>query len=136
MSFLDNLENNLKALENRDQGGIGNSRAEEAERERAIAAQPWAERLKQSPWTQQLIQHATRSGYRIRAKVTPLWIGTALRLEARGQRLELRPTPEGILAVYLNGADEFRRELLDLEKDPAGLAAVWMETVENGTAAD
>ena len=63
MSFLDNLENNLKALESLEPGGIDDSRRREAERERAIAAAPWAERLKSAPYVQTLMRELTRAGF-------------------------------------------------------------------------
>ena len=49
MSFLDNLENNLKALESRDEGGLDESRRRERDRGAPLAAAPWAERLKREP---------------------------------------------------------------------------------------
>ncbi len=62
MSFLDNLENNLKALENREEGGIDESRRRDSERERALAVAPWAERLKAAPFTSNLMKQATLAG--------------------------------------------------------------------------
>lgn len=126
MSFLDNLENNLKALESRDEGGIDESRRRERERELAIAAAPWAERLKAAPFTQALMQQATLAGRQRRTKVNLLWIGTTLRLEARGHRLEMRPGPEGVSAVFLRGTEEVRREPVDLSGSSQKLIADWM----------
>jgi hypothetical protein len=101
MSFLDNLENNLKALENRDEGGLDESRRRDRDRELALAVQPWAELLKREPFAQTLMQQATLAGRQRRIKVNLMWIDTTLRLEARGQRLELRPGREGVVAVFL-----------------------------------
>lgn len=126
MSFLDNLENNLKALESREQGGIGEGNRREAEKARAQASAPWAERLKQDPWTRNLMQQATRAGYQRRTKVNLAWIGTTLRLEARGHRLELRPQPDGIAAVFLRGTEESKQQGVDLKKDSQKLVAEWM----------
>src|SRR5580704_9548056 len=126
MSFLDNLENNLKALESRDEGGLDESRRRDRDRELAIAAAPWAERLKREPFAQTLMQQATLAGRERRTKVNLMWIGTTLRLEARGHRLELRPEPKGISAVFLKGTDEVRREPVDLADDPRKLTAEWM----------
>jgi hypothetical protein len=126
MSFLDNLENNLKALEARDEGGLDESLRRDRERELAIAAAPWAERLKREPFTQTLLQQATVGGRERRTKVNLMWIGTTLRLEARGHRLELRPGPKGIAAVFLRGTDEVKREPVDLAGDPRKLTAEWM----------
>src|SRR5579863_1518859 len=125
MSFLDNLENNLKALESREEGGIDESRRRDRERELAIAAAPWAERLKREPFAQTLMRQATLAGRGSRTKVNLMWIGTTLRLEARGHRLELRPGPKGITAVFLRGAEEVRQERVDLSGDPGKLTSRW-----------
>ncbi len=129
MSFLDNLENNLKALENQEQGGIDQSRRRDAERARALAVAPWADRLKTSPFTSALMKQATIAGRERRIKVNLIWLGTTLRLEAREQRLEFRPEPHGIIAVFLNGSEELRREPVDLEASPEPLIASWMTTL-------
>jgi len=51
MSFLDNLENNLKAMESLEASGLDDRKRRELERERSIASAPWAERLKKRPST-------------------------------------------------------------------------------------
>jgi hypothetical protein len=130
MSFLDNLENNLKALESLEQGGLDESRRREAERERAIAAAPWAEKLKSLPYAQALIQHSVRAGHGRRVKVHLAWIGTTLRLEARGQRLELRPAPEGVEVVFLDGGEEKQRMVTDLTGNPETLVTEWMKILD------
>jgi len=130
MSFLDNLENNLKALENQDQGGLDSQERRELERKRAQAAAPWAEKLKSDPWTQKLMQQATRAGFQRRIKVNLIWVGTTLRLEARGHRLELRPAPDGINAVMLHGIEELKRDRADLKKDPQKLVAEFITLVD------
>jgi hypothetical protein len=126
MSFLDNLENNLKTLESGEQGGVDDRKRREEEKARAQASAPWAERLKQDPWTQTLMQRATKAGYQRRTKINLAWIGTTLRLEARGRRLELRPQPDGISAVFLHGTEESKRQPVDLKKDSQKLVAEWM----------
>ena len=55
--------------------------------------------------------------------------GPGLRLEARDQRLEFRPEPDGIVAVFMNGNDELRREPVNLEASPDPLIASWMTTL-------
>jgi len=130
MSFLDNLENSLKALESSEQGGIEDGDRREAEQQRVRAAAPWAEKLKRAPWTQALMQQATRAGFERRLKVNLIWIGTALRLEARGHRLELRPQADGITGVFVYGGREFQREAVDLAGDPAKLVAGWMTILD------
>ncbi len=130
MSFLDSLENNLKALESQEQGGLDESRRRNAEREVALASAPWAERLKAGPFAQTLIQQAIRAGHSRRMKVHLAWIGTTLRLEARGQRLELRPMPHGVDAVMAGNGEEAAYPGIDLAGDPAGIVTGWMERLD------
>jgi hypothetical protein len=130
MSFLDNLENNLKAMEGRDEGGLDESRRRDRERERAIAAAPWAERLKKEPFAASLMQQAALAGRQRRIKVNLMWIGTTLRLEGRGHRLELRPEPKGVVAVFLHGTEEVRQEPVDLSGDPQKLTGEWMKILD------
>ncbi len=130
MSFLDNLENNLKALESREQGGLEDQRGRDAEKNRAKAAAPWAEKLKRDPWTQTLMQVSTRAGFQRRIKVNLMWIGTTLRLEALGHRLEFRPYPDGIRAVFMQGQQELDARKVDLAEDPGGMIGEWMVTLE------
>jgi hypothetical protein len=125
MSFLDNLENNLKALENLESGGIDDRKRREAEREQAIAAAPWAEWLKKSAYVGKLMRDLTRAGFARRMKVNFVWIGRSLRLEAMDQRVELEPTPRGVEAVFAD-----RRMPIDLEGEPDALIAVWMEILD------
>jgi hypothetical protein len=93
MSFLDNLENNLKAMESLEASGLDDRKRRELERERSIASAPWAERLKKSPYVGKLMRDLTRAGFPRRMKMNFVWIGRALRIEAVDQRLELQPTP-------------------------------------------
>jgi hypothetical protein len=136
MSFLDNLENNLKALESRDEAGLDQSGWRDRERELAIAAAPWAERLKREPFAQTLMRQATLAGRQSRTKVNLMWIGTILRLEARGHRLELRPEPQGVVAVFLRGSEEVRHEPVDLAGDPGKLTSQWMAVLEEQKRTD
>jgi hypothetical protein len=130
MSFLDNLENNLKALESREQGGLEDQRGREAEKNRAKAAAPWADKLKRDPWTQTLMQISTRAGFQRRIKVNLIWIGTMLRLEAVGHRLEFRPYADGIRVVFMQGMQELEVRSVDLAANPAKLIEEWMVTLE------
>jgi hypothetical protein len=125
MSFLDNLENNLKALESLEPGGLDDRKRREAERERAIAAAPWAERLKKSPFVGKLMRDLTRAGFTRRMKVNFVWIGRSLRLEAIDQRVELEPTPRGVEAVFPD-----RRIPVDLDGEPDALIREWMEILD------
>jgi hypothetical protein len=130
MSFLDSLENNLKALENTEQAGLDEHKRRESERRRTAAAAPWAEQLKQSPYTQTLLQKATRAGYQIRTKINFVWIGATLRLEARSFRLELQPAADGIAAICLRGGEELKRDLIDLSGDPDEILNGWIALVD------
>ena len=130
MSFLDNLENTLKALEGQEQGGMDDLKRRDQERKQTLDAAPWAERLKSGAFTAALMQQATRAGYRIRTKVNFTWIGTTLRLDGRDQRLELRPTAEGVVAVYLDGKTEARREAVDLEGSPDAVLGIWLDSIQ------
>ena len=130
MSFLDNLENSLKSLEDRDEAAGQDQRKrqqQEAERARAIAAAPHAEKLKSSKFTANLLSHATRMGFKARTKVNISWIGTTLRLDARGERMELRPGPDGISAVFLQDGTELSSVPVDLDSDPELLAGEWVQ---------
>jgi hypothetical protein len=131
MSFLDNLENNLKSLESSEQG------REEAERERkardtarhsAQAVAPHAEVLKKGPFTAELLRQATIVGHAFRTKVHIAWLGSTLRLEARERRLELRPTSNGVVAVYIDDGKETRTDALDLNGSAEKLVRGWLES--------
>ena len=125
MSFLDNLEDNLKSLESQDAGGLDDGGRRDAERERAIATAPWAERLKNGPFVQTLMRDLTRAGYARRMKVNFIWLGTTLRIEARDQRLELEPTPGGVELVLPD-----RRASLDLDGSPDGLIRDFLQMLD------
>jgi len=130
MSFLDNLENNLKSLESHEEGKDDRARQQrerENERAQAQAAAPNAEALKKGPYTAELLRQATRIGHAMRTKVHIAWIGSTLRLEARERRLDLRPTATGIVAVYLENNQERRSEPLDLKGSPEDLLRPWLE---------
>jgi len=134
MSFLDNLENNLKSLESHGEGKDEQAREQRArqnERSQARAAAPHAEALKKGPYTAELLRQATRVGHALRTKVHIAWIGSTLRLEARERRLELRPTADGILAVYLENNQERRSEPLDLNGKPEDLLRPWLDAVRD-----
>ena len=129
MSFLDNLENNLKSLESAGQAqedAERQRRMREEERARSRAVGPWAEELKNSPFTAELMNQASRVGHSLRTLVRITWLDTTLRLEAKGQRLDLQPTPDGIQAVYGRGPEELRREPLDLKGNPEELVRGWL----------
>jgi hypothetical protein len=129
MSFLDNLENNLKSLESSEQGKEDAERAHrtrEQERARAQAVAPFADQLKNGPYTAELLKQAARVGFSLRTKIHIAWLGSSLRLEAREKRLELRPTAAGILAAYIENGQELRTEPLDLAGNPETLIRGWL----------
>lgn len=131
MSFLDSLENNLKALESQEERDPEKRKrdleARQAERESALAIAPHRETLKSGPYTQRLLSATRTTGHRLRTFVDIAWIDSILRLDARGRRLEFRPTAQGIVAVYIEGGRETRTEPLDLNADPEALIAGWLE---------
>src|SRR5271170_2302450 len=113
MSFLDNLENNLKALESREEKDPEKVRRDrerrEADRDAALLRAPFADALKNSPFTLELLTQCRTIGHGQRVLVQFTWIGESLRLDAKAKRLELTPTAEGITAVFsLNGVETGR----------------------------
>ena len=136
MSFLDSLENNLKALEGHEAPGLDDHKRRESERKRNAAAAPWADQLKCSPYTQTLLQQATRAGYQIRTKVNFVWIGTTLRLEALNYRLELRPVADGVSVVYLKDTVETKTQIIDLTGKPEAILSEWIAMVDAQKKAD
>jgi hypothetical protein len=130
MSFLDNLENNLKALESREERDPATlareAAAREAARSAALEIAPHAEALRNGPFKDGLLSTCREIGHRRRILVRPVWIDLTLRLEAGAKRLELRPTPSGVLAVFLEGEKERESTLIDLSSDPVKLAEKWI----------
>jgi hypothetical protein len=132
MGFLDNLENNLKSLESAEQAQAEAERENRARQQAAAsarAAAPHADALKHSPFTAELLKQAARIGFTMRTKVHLAWLGSTLRLEAKEHRLELRPTQEGIVAIYLRGSEELCREPLNLKGNPEELVRNWLAGV-------
>lgn len=124
MSFLDNLENNLKSLESQEDAVANKTREwqrREGDRARSLAVAPWAEKLKQSVFAADLLKKATLAGHKLRTKVYISWIGNTLRLEARERKLELRPASDGVFAVLLENNVEISTKPIELVGDPEGL---------------
>ena len=127
MSFLDNLESNLKNLERNDERDVAAERSRrQTQKAEALAAAPYAEALKKGPFVMGLLDHATRIGFSQRTKVNIAWIGTTLRLDAKERRLELKPTPEGVVAIFSESGDEISNSPVDLKSDPEKLALRWL----------
>ena len=135
MSFLDSLENNLKALESLEEKDPEKLRREqerrEADRAAALLRAPHAEALKKSPFTTELLTQCRTIGHGMRILVQFTWIGDSLRLDAKAggeaKRMELVPTTEGILAVSSVNGLETKRATLDFQTDnPAEIARHWL----------
>lgn len=130
MSFLDNLENNLKALESREEKDPAKQKEEqarrEADRQAALAAAPVAEALKSGPFTEKLLTACRLIGHQQRTMVRFTWLESTLRLEAKERRLDLKPTAHGVEATFFVGGDKTDSQLLTLAEDPEALAQKWL----------
>jgi hypothetical protein len=130
MSFLDNLENDLKALESRTerdpQALARQAAAREAARSAALEIAPYAEALRNGPFKDGLLTACRDIGHRRRILVRPVWVDSTLRLEAGTKKLELRPTPSGVLAVFFDGGRQQESTPVDLSSDPVKVAEKWL----------
>jgi hypothetical protein len=130
MSFLDSLEDSVKAMESRAEADPEEARKRQAarlaEKNAALAAQPAADELKSGKFTPELLNHCAVIGHGLRTKVQITWVGTTLRLQAKERKLELRPTPEGIVAVFFQDDREIKSQPLDLKTDPEEFAKLWL----------
>ncbi len=131
MSFLDNLENNLKALESREEKDPAKQKEElarrEAERAAALAAAPVAAALKSGPFTEKLLTACRLIGHQQRTMVRFTWLESTLRLEAKERRLDLKPTAQGVEATFFVDNEQTSTRLLTLdEEDPEALARQWL----------
>jgi hypothetical protein len=131
MSFLDNLENNLNALERQEEKDPEKMKRDrerrEADRSAALLRAPHAEALKHSPFTMDLMGHCRTIGHAQRVLVQFTWLGEKLRLDAKTKRMELMPTPDGITAVFTAEGVETGREAVDPQSDDArALASRWL----------
>lgn len=133
MSFLDNLENNLKNMESREERGTNVNREQqkrESQKAQSRAIAPYAEQLRKSSFTTELLNEAARIGYGFRTKVYMTWIDNTLRLDAREHRLELKPTPDGVKAQFFVNNEPKKSESVDLAGANAkALAERWMKSV-------
>jgi hypothetical protein len=133
MSFLDNLESNLKALESRSERDpdalAREAAAREAARSVALEIAPHAEALRNGPFKDGLLTACRDIGHRRRILVRPVWIDSTLRLEAGAKKLELRPSPSGVFAVFFEGGEERENTRIDLSSDPVKLAERWLELI-------
>jgi hypothetical protein len=127
VSYLDNLENNLKALENleeKDPEKVQRDRERrEAERNAALLRAPFVEALKSSAFTSELLTQCRTIGHGQRVLVQFVWIGETLRLNAKNKRMDLTPSSEGIVAVMSLDGMETDRATVDPNKDDAAALA-------------
>lgn len=128
MSFLDNLESTLKNMESANDVDPRREQRLRVERsQQSRAAAPFAEELKKGPFVNEFLTHAVRIGHRSRTKINMSWIGSTLRVDAKERRLELRPTADGIQAVYYEDGDELSAEIVDLKRtSPEAFAEHWL----------
>jgi hypothetical protein len=131
MGFLDNLENDLKALENREERDPEKVRRDqerrEADRTAALLRAPHAEALRTSPFTSELLTHCRAIGHSQRVLVQFTWLGESLRMDAKAKRMDLTPTAEGITAILSLNGEEIGREAVDPKVDnAAALARHWL----------
>lgn len=131
MSFLDSLENNLKALEEREKEleAVPDANAGAARRDAAARTAPHAEALKQSSFAGALIVASRVQGRSRRIPIRTAWIGSSLCIESGAHRLELEPGPDGVHALYREGVHTSKREPVKLDGDAAALAAKWLDSL-------
>ena len=130
VGFLDNIENDLKAMEARQEHDPHETRKQrekrESERSAAAAIAPVADELRNGKFTEALLDHAVRIGHAVRTKVHMTWLGKTLRLQARDRRLDLEPTGKGVIAHFREGDQEVGSEPVDLKGNARELAERWL----------
>ncbi len=130
MSYLDSLENNLKALENQaERDPVEVRRRQEArafERAAAVAAEPYVKELREGEFTRTLLGHCAVIGHGLRMKIRPLWLGNVLRLETRDKQVDFEPSGEGIEAVFREHGEVTGREPVDLTQSTEAFAKRWL----------
>jgi len=131
MGYLDNLENSLKALESREEADPARRQREHQQRldnrDAAVRRAPHARALKASAFTGQLLGACRKFGPAMGVYVQITWAEDNLRLDARGNRLELVPTADGVIAVYAREGEETSRHPVDVEGDGEAFARAWLE---------
>jgi hypothetical protein len=131
MSFLDDLENNLKALERQEERDPEKVKRDqerrETDRNAALQRAPHVEALKNPEFTSELLTECRTIGRGQRVLVQITWIGENLRLDAKAKRLELTPTTEGITAVFsVDGVETERIPVDPKASEAAALARRWL----------
>lgn len=130
MSFLDNLENSLKSLESREERDPAEHERREQKRNLTLATAPWAAKLRSADFTNALFEQATIAGHRIRTKIYMSWLDDVLTLQAKERKLQLRPTPDGIIAAFIEADREEAVRPVDLNEDPAALIEEWLNSAK------
>jgi hypothetical protein len=125
MGYLDNLESSLKSLETQEERDGSERQRRQSDRARSLALAPWSEKLRNSSYTKELFDKAVAAGHRRRTKVYLAWLENTARLEVKERRLELKPTPDGIVAEYVEPNGQLKTEAVDLSGDPQGLIDKW-----------
>lgn len=134
VSFLDSLENNVNAMERREEKDPEQLKRDrerqEAERAAALRRAPYADALKNSAFTSQLLTECRTLGRQQRVLVQFTWLGERLRLHVNQgveKRLELIPAEDGIAAVFQKDGAELARDIVKPETaDAAALARRWL----------
>ena len=125
-------KNNSKALESQEERDPEKVKRDRERRgsgpQRGDSAwAPYAEGLKKSAFTGELMTQCRVIGHGQRVLVQFTWLGENLRLDAKTKRLELMPTAEGITAVFFKDGAEVKRAKVDTEADDAAaLAKEWL----------
>jgi hypothetical protein len=123
MGFLDNLENQLKALERQEERDPEQQKRDrerrEAERSAAVLRGPHVEALRNSAFTSELLGQCRVVGREHRVLVQFAWIEDKLRLDAKEKRMELVPTAKGIVAMFYRDGEEVSQEKVNPDKDDA-----------------
>jgi hypothetical protein len=88
----------------------------------ALQIAPHAEALRNGPFKDGLLAACRNIGHRRRILVRPVWVDSTLRLEAGAHKLELRPTPDGVLAVFFDGDTQQEGTPIDISSVPVQLA--------------
>jgi hypothetical protein len=126
MDFLDNLENSLKNFEQQQERDSDSAVRQLEARRLAAEIAPWADALKTSSYVQTLFEKTAIAGHRLRTKIYIAWLDKVLRLEAKGQWCEIRPTRSGIEYEFISPGKGKITQPLDLSSDPDTLLTHWL----------
>lgn len=74
-------------------------------------------------------QRRARTSHQIRSRIQVVWLETALKLEFKEHRLELRATADGILVVSVRNGKEEKVAPADLNANGSELVQDWLKDV-------